>query len=183
MRAAPLLALALSAALIAAGVSAQETSVYRWVDEDGVVHYSDAPPEDGSEAETRAVKPVPPSAPPPARAQRPAPPPPSPVEREAPIAPVAEVATPTPVDVAGLSLAELEQRCEAAREMRIAPLREAEIARCKADGRSDPDWCERFHADYGDGGRTASGVFRPRMFDDLPECVEALRERNRRTER
>ena len=31
-----------------------------------------------------------------------------------------------------------------------------------------------------DGGLWPNGTFRPRMFDDLPECVEALQETNRR---
>ena len=83
-------------------------------------------------------------------------------------------------DVSQLSLAELDLRCEEAREKMIAPLREAAIAECKQDKREDPAFCERFNADFGDGGRTASGYIRPRMFDDLAECEEALHERNRR---
>jgi hypothetical protein len=62
----------------------------------------------------------------------------------------------------------------------IAPLREAEIAKCKQDKREDPVFCERFNADFGEGGRTVSGGIRPRMFDDLPECMDALAETNRR---
>jgi hypothetical protein len=62
----------------------------------------------------------------------------------------------------------------------IAPLRTAEIAECKASKRNDPAWCERFNADFGEGGRNINGSVRPRMFDDLPECVDALRERNGR---
>ena len=78
------------------------------------------------------------------------------------------------------SLEELDRRCEAAREEKIAPLREAEIARCKADKRNDPAYCERFWADYGESRRTPDGNFIPRMFHDLPECVTAERERRRR---
>ena len=84
------------------------------------------------------------------------------------------------IDIANMSLADLDLRCEDAREKMIAPLREAEIAKCKQDRTNDPAWCERFNADYGDGGRTVSGSIRPRMFDDLPECVDAMQERNRR---
>ena len=36
------------------------------------------------------------------------------------------------------------------------------------------------NADFGDGGRTVSGSIRPRMFDDLPECVEAMEATRRR---
>jgi hypothetical protein len=62
----------------------------------------------------------------------------------------------------------------------IAPLREAAIEECKQDKREDPAFCERFNADFGEGGRTVSGAIRPRMFDDLPECVEAQEELHRR---
>lgn len=75
-----------------------------------------------------------------------------------------------------LSLDELDSRCEAAREAKLKPLREAEIARCKADRHNDPAFCERFYEDYGQGGgRNLRGVPIPRLFDDLPEC-EAARE-------
>lgn len=76
-------------------------------------------------------------------------------------------------DDASASPRELDARCEAAREAQLKPLREAEIASCKADKRNDPAWCERFNKDYGQGGRTIHGAPRPRMFDDLPECVAA----------
>jgi hypothetical protein len=83
-------------------------------------------------------------------------------------------------DVAHLSIADLDLRCDEAREKMIAPLREAEIAKCKQDKREDPAFCERFNADFGEGGRTVSGAMRPRMFDDLPQCLEAMAETNRR---
>jgi hypothetical protein len=84
------------------------------------------------------------------------------------------------IDITKMSVADLDLRCEEAREKMITPLREAEIAKCKQDKRNDPAFCERFNADYGDGGRNINGSIRPRMFDDLPECVEALQEKNRR---
>ena len=160
---------------------AQKT-VYKWVDEDGVVHFSEAPPGEENTAESETVV-IPKSPPAPATAQ--------------PAASPATVSTTTDdkqakqskkekslpyeqIDISKMSLAELDSRCEEAREKAIAPLRQAEIAKCKQDERNDPAWCERFNADYGDGGRTANGSIRPRMFDDLPECVEALQEKNRR---
>jgi hypothetical protein len=79
-----------------------------------------------------------------------------------------------------MSLEDLDSRCDAAREEKIAPLRESAIEECKQGKRNDPAWCERFNADFGDGGRTGDGNVRPRMFDDIPECVDALNERNRR---
>jgi hypothetical protein len=87
------------------------------------------------------------------------------------------------VDIATLSVADLDRRCEDAREKLIAPLREAEIAKCNQQEDTDPARCERFYADYGDGGRTASGGTFPPMFHDLPECVDALEERRRRASR
>jgi hypothetical protein len=67
----------------------------------------------------------------------------------------------------------LEQQCETAREERIKPLRDAEIAKCKADKRNDPAYCERFWSDYGDPVRLRNGRMQPRLFGDLPECVTA----------
>lgn len=170
------------AAILLGGTAHAQQTVYKWVDANGVVHFSDEPPA-GSEAANveiittdRGPTYVPPRQP----------------ASAAPAAPAATSGVPSPApqaavpalieaaDIASMSLPELDRRCDDARERRIAPLREAEIAKCKEDGRNDPGWCERFNADFGEGGRTVQGTVRPRMFDDLPECVEALQERNRR---
>jgi len=175
--------LAIALMLGAAIVHAQQ-KVYKWVDEDGVVHFSDAPPDDSAAAETITTAPTPT----PSETRAPT----IPQTGQSPAAedststnsaslPKAEVPAPAPKDdISSMSFAALDQRCEVAREKKIAPLREAEIQQCKQDRRNDPNYCETFNADYGDGGQTASGVMRPRMFDDLPECVEAMNERNRR---
>lgn len=169
--------------LAMAGAEAQQ-KVYKWVDEDGVVHFSDAPPDESTDAETITTAPAPP---PPDR--------PAPTASQSNQGPFAEDSTsrssetlPTAdappaaaeEDISSMSLAALDQRCEVAREKEIAPLREAEIKQCKQDKRNDPNFCDTFYADYGDAARMPSGVMRPRMFDDLPECVEAMNERNRR---
>ncbi len=174
---------AVAIALTAVCVSAYaQKTVYKWVDEDGVVHFSEAPPGEENTAETETL--VIPKSPP-------APAPAPPVAKPATVSqesdknqskqPVAE-APPVfeKIDITKMSIADLDLRCDKAREKMIAPLREAEIAKCKQDKSHDPAWCERFNADYGDGGRTLSGSIRPRMFDDLPECVEAMQEQNRR---
>jgi len=175
------IAVAIAFAAICSGAYAQST-VYKWVDEDGVVHFSDSPPaeEKADGVETVAIPKAPPAPPviqsttsPQATTRTNTDTASSPATTETPVAPVK-------IDITSMSLRDLDRRCETARERRIAPLRAAEIEKCKADKRNDPAWCERFNADYGDAGRTASGVMRPRMFDDLPECVEALQERNRR---
>src|SRR6476619_4899263 len=75
------------------------------------------------------------------------------------------------------NVAALEAQCEAARAAHIKPLRDAAIAKCKADGRNDPGYCERYWSDYGNAHRMANGVMSPRMFDDLPECVAAAQAR------
>ncbi len=172
-------AIALSA--VCASVYAEKT-VYKWVDEDGVVHFSDAPPAESSpiETETLTIPKTPPNVTP---AQPVASPPvvsaaADEVRSKQPEAEIPLLFEKT--DITKLSVADLDLRCEEAREKMIAPLREAEIAKCKQDKRNDPAFCERFNADYGDGGRNINGSIRPRMFDDLPECVEALQEKNRR---
>ena len=86
------------------------------------------------------------------------------------------------------SIAELQKQCEDAREALIAPLRQEAIDTCIADregGRSGSrssrdarEHCERFYADFGQGGTTQSGGFRQRMFHDIPEC-QALYEAER----
>jgi hypothetical protein len=67
----------------------------------------------------------------------------------------------------------LEKACEAAREERLKPLRDAEIARCKREPRSDAAYCERYWSDYGHATRNPNGTMQPRMFNDLTECVVA----------
>jgi len=159
-----------------------EKTVYKWVDEDGVVHFSDAPPAgaDPGETETLTMPKSPTNV-------RPAQPVVSSSEASSATKeaiPASQVAD-TPLlfektDITKISTAELDLRCDEAREKMIAPLREAEIATCKENRSNDPAWCDRFNADFGEGGRNINGSMRPRMFDDLPECVEALEEKNRR---
>lgn len=71
----------------------------------------------------------------------------------------------------------LEEQCELAREARLKPLRDAEIAKCLADKRNDPAYCERFWRDLGEAVRLPNGKMRPRMFNDLPECEAARKAR------
>lgn len=163
------------------GAEAEKT-VYKWVDKDGVVHFGDSPPAEAAPGETETLT-IPKSS----TNVSPAQPVPSPATVSSP----AEETTTAPqvaetpllfekMDVTKMSVTDLNLRCDEAREKMIAPLREAEIAKCKQDKREDPAFCERFNADFGEGGRTANGSMRPRMFDDLPECVEAMQEKNRR---
>ena len=81
-------------------------------------------------------------------------------------------------------VAALESKCESEREAKIKPLRDEEIAKCKADGRFDAAYCERTFKGYGNAARTPKGGFVPRMFSDLPSlskssnCVEYCELRN-----
>ena len=179
-------AIVLAIALMAfcSGANAEKT-VYKWVDNDGVVHFSDEPPggSDAVETETLTI----PKSPPVVTSTQPvATTPAASTSIDEALSPQPAAETPLlfeKVDITKMSLADLDLRCEEAREKMIAPLREDAILTCKQDERRDPAWCERFNADFGDGGRTESGGMRPRLFDDLPECVEALQERNRRSAR
>jgi hypothetical protein len=80
------------------------------------------------------------------------------------------------------SVEELGRRCEAAREREIAPMRQAAIDECVSNRRSSRtrEDCERINADFGEGGGTAVGGFRTRMFNDLPECVEYFKAQDER---
>lgn len=159
-----------------------EMRVYRWVDAQGIIHMGDYPPDHGNYEVVTMVTSATPVAEGPAERPFISPPAAAPsVEEELPRSERVTAPTIAPqTDISGVSLEELDRRCDDAREAKIAPLREAEIAKCKIEKRNDSEWCERFNADFGDGGRTVGGTIRPRMFDDLPECVDALRERNRR---
>ena len=72
--------------------------------------------------------------------------------------------------------AELDVACEAAREKKLAPMREYYIEECVENKeRPDRKSCERFYSDYGaaTGGRGRRGGRAP-LYYDLPECVEAF---------
>ena len=79
------------------------------------------------------------------------------------------------------SLEELRQRCEAAREVKLAPLREQAIEDCVSRPRSTRTraQCEEFYRDFGQGGGTVGGGFRAPMFIDVPECQEYFAEQDR----
>ena len=170
------LAMLAACLVVAVNVSAQQV-VYKWTDEDGVVHFGESPPP-GVQAE-RIVTSAPPTAPAaPAPAQAAPQAPAADVPAAQPQANMPERAEVTPTSE--MSLAELEARCEAEREKLIAPLRQAEIERCQAQPRTDPQACVRMNATFGDPVRTANGTMTPRMFHDIPPCLEAHNARSRR---
>jgi hypothetical protein len=75
--------------------------------------------------------------------------------------------------------AELDAACEAAREKKLAPMREQYIDDC-VENREQPDRqsCEAFYSDFG-----AQSGNRAPLFYDLPECVEAFDFQNSQRQR
>lgn len=80
---------------------------------------------------------------------------------------------PTMVVAQQATVDELERSCEESREAQLAPLREAEIAKCKIEKTMEPTKCESYYKDYGDATRGAGGKYTERMFNNLPDCVKA----------
>ena len=175
------IALGIILTVVCASAYAQQT-VYKWVDEEGVVHFGEEPPGESPNVEVevittdpalRYVPPVQTTIKSPSVSE-------ADVEKQS-AQPVTQIRSPVKeIDITQMSLADLNRRCEDAREERIAPLREDEIVKCVQTETGDQAWCETFWADYGDPRRTVSGALIPRLFHDIPECVEALDERHRR---
>lgn len=70
---------------------------------------------------------------------------------------------------------DLDEKCEAARQVIIQPLKEEDIRKCIEDRRRDPGYCERYYRNYGDASAN-----RPALFYGIPECVEAFDHRKGR---
>ena len=71
--------------------------------------------------------------------------------------------------------AELDQSCEAARERKLAPIREDIYSECLEKKQGDAAYCRR-SADAYNGNRPGGA---PRFYE-LPECEAAFNFRNRR---
>jgi hypothetical protein len=69
--------------------------------------------------------------------------------------------------------AELDRKCELARERKLAPLRAAKIEECVQRDKRPREQCEREFTDWGNTQALASGRARAGLFYDLPECVAA----------
>ena len=174
-------ALGIILTVVCASAFAQQT-VYKWVDEEGVVHFGEKPPGESAEVQVDVITtdPAPRYVPPAQTTIK------SPSVSKTDVAnqsaqPETQIRSPVQkIDITQMSLTDLDRRCEDAREKRIAPLREDEIVNCVQTETGDQAWCETFWADYGDPTRTVSGALTPRLFHDIPECTEAWEERNRR---
>lgn len=70
--------------------------------------------------------------------------------------------------------AELDRRCEAARDEKLAPIRADIYAECLDSRKGDQAYCRRYADGY--NGERIGGS--PRFYE-LPQCEEAFRFRNR----
>jgi hypothetical protein len=77
---------------------------------------------------------------------------------------------------------QLDQRCETARAAKLRPIQEARIQECMdmlPEERGEirtREQCETYWGDYGWGAGRA-GMRGPRLYDDIPECIEAFKAR------
>jgi Domain of unknown function (DUF4124) len=174
-------ALGIILTVVCASVDAQQT-VYKWVDEDGVVHFGEEPPGESPDVEVEVfTTDAAPTYVPPAQTTIKSPSAAETHVKSQSAQPKIQRRPPVKeIDITEMSLADLDRRCEDVRDAKIAPLKEAEIANCIQTETGDQAWCETFWADYGAPRRMASGGLTPRLFHDLPECTEAWDERNRR---
>ncbi len=76
-------------------------------------------------------------------------------------------------------LDELDRKCEAARAVKLAPIRAELIDRCVRIDRRPRAACEDEFANYGDTRATAQGKAVAGLFYDLPECVAAFEARQK----
>ena len=74
---------------------------------------------------------------------------------------------------------ELDRICEAARTVKLAPLRAERIERCQREERRSRAECEMEYSHWGDTRTTAGGRARAGLFYDLPDCVSAFQARER----
>jgi hypothetical protein len=82
------------------------------------------------------------------------------------------IVAPTVKALGDKEVAELGEKCEAAREIALTPIRDQRIQACIEQKLRQPDHCRRYYKTY--GNVTVRGGVTPVMgyFYDLPECVE-----------
>lgn len=84
-----------------------------------------------------------------------------------------------PQDFSQMSVEQLDAICQQEREKLIAPERERLIQDCVENKRKSQEYCERYFADYGNAQRLDTGMVRPALYLDLPECVAAFEARKK----
>lgn len=70
---------------------------------------------------------------------------------------------------------EMENRCEALRQEKLAPEKAAVLQQCLNEGKQDQAACEAEAANYGE--LQMGAIRRPGKYYDLPECQESYRAR------
>jgi len=71
--------------------------------------------------------------------------------------------------------AELDKKCEAAREKKLKPKRDKLIKKCMSEDKKSREECVAYYSTYGDAQFRSTGNIEKRLFDDLPECVKAAK--------
>jgi hypothetical protein len=158
--------------LASAATHVPATELCKWVDENGTVHYADKCPDsvdsdsvtvDEQDSKGQGDDPYAESR---ARMQQ------REDQGQAASQPMGQQQ-----DYSRMSPAQLASECERQREARLGPERQQLIAQCKAEGQKSASACERFYADWGNGG-VRGGHTVPRKYDNLPVCVAAREGKN-----
>ncbi len=85
------------------------------------------------------------------------------------------LSTAAPAQQAVQTVDALNARCEAARQQKLAPIRERKIAECERSAQKPTAGCATFYSTYGDNSAHANGSVVRGRFYDLPECRRANR--------
>lgn len=76
-----------------------------------------------------------------------------------------------------------QARCEAAREQKLAPIRQQKIAQCKRGHNQPTAGCETYYSTYGNNSNHANGSAVRGRFYDLPACAAAQASDRQRSNR
>lgn len=75
---------------------------------------------------------------------------------------------------------ELDEICIQVRSEKIKEAQKEKIELCVNVDNLERAYCERYFKGYGWGSKTASGNRNVRLFDQIPECIEAFNARKNR---
>ncbi len=68
---------------------------------------------------------------------------------------------------------ELDRQCKEARAKKLKPIQESKIKHCVNVQGKSLDYCQRYYATYGWGGKSGY-AHRKGLFEDLPVCIAAF---------
>lgn len=75
------------------------------------------------------------------------------------------------------SIKKLDDICLEVRTEKLKVVQQEKIETCVNVDKKERSYCERYFKDYGWGSTTASGNRNARLFDQIPECIEAFNAR------